>query len=398
MRPRFGALLLTLAALGHAALGSPAQGSAEQGAREQNDTPPSPAPVELDPAELPRAAAGRWKDWDPGQPPSQLAQDHFRAASLAAARGELLRSLEQLFATLHAEPDYPPALYQAGIALFRLRRYGDAALFLERYLEASPTRVGDTRALAHCYYTLGQHAKAREHYARVLAARPEGEVEALFGYALCHLRLDEVPRALELLGQVLEQDPEHAEAHLWLAQIHYEQGDLEAAAAASERVLELAPYQARTWFLRARILIELGRGEEAEAAQVRFGQLDRVEQAVRALEGRLELNPRQAEVHAQLVELWRSVGDLESVRAGLRRWMLLAPSDLGLRVHALDVLEGMGDLSGAGVAALELERLAAEAQDAAAWRRLARWYALTRQRVKQIEAEDHVRRLTRSGD
>lgn len=364
--------------------------------------PPVPAPDVaradgLDPSLLPRAAPGRFADWDPQTPPNEAALPDLRAALVLQARGEHLASLRRFFAVLRVEPDYPPALYQAGVACFRLRRYGDAALLLERYLEAVPARVGDTRALAHCYYTLGRYAEARAHYARVLAARPDGDAEARFGFALCHLRLGEEQRALELLEELLQLAPDHAEAHLWVAQVRHERGELEPALAATDRVLELDPFQARVWFLRARILFEAGREEEAEAARLRFAELDRVEQAARALEGRLETNPRQREVHARLVELWRSVGHVQAVRAALRRWRLLEPRDVGLAVHALDVLEALGDLEGGAAAAADLERLAAAAGDVEAWRRLARWFALTRQRVKQIEAEDQVRRLTHAG-
>lgn len=351
----------------------------------------------LDPAHLPRAAPGRFAEWDPHTPPNEAALADLRAALVLQARGEHLAALRRFFAVLRSEPDYPPALYQAGVACFRLRRYGDAALLLERYLEAVPERVGDTRALAHCYYTLGRHAEARAHYERVLAARPDGDVEARFGYALCHLRLGEEERALELLDEVLRLAPDHAEAHLWVAQVRHERGELEAALAATDRVLELAPFQARVWFLRARVLYESGRDEEAQLARQRFAELDRVEQAVRALEGRLETDPRQGEVHARLVELWRSVGHVQAVRAALRRWMLLEPRDVALAIHALDVLEALGDLQGGGAVAEDLQRLAAGAGDVEAWRRLARWFALTRQRVRQIEAEDQVRRLTHAG-
>lgn len=352
----------------------------------------------LDPTTLPRATPGRFADWDPQMPPREAALSDLRAALVLQARGEHLASLRRYFALLRIEPDYPPALYQAGVACFRLRRYGDAALLLERYLAAVPTRVGDTRVLAHCYYTLGRYEEAREHYERVLAAGSSEDVEARFGYALCHLRLGEEERGLELLEEVLRLAPEHAEAQHWVAQVHHERGELEAALAATERALELAPFQARSWFLRARVLFEAGRDAEAEQAHRRFAQLDRVEQAVRALEGRLELDARQREVHARLVELWRSVGHVQGVRAALRRWMLVEPRDVALRMHALDVLEALGDLEGGAAAADELERLATAGGDVEAWRRLARWFALTRQRVKQIEAEDHVRRLMRGGD
>ena len=362
--------------------------------------PQEPAPeaqdeTVLDPGALPRAEAGSWEGWVPDRPPSELARERFIAASVANARGEVLLSLEHLFAVLRAEPDYPAALYQAGVAYFRLQRYGDAATLLERYVEVVPARVGDTRALAHCYYTLGRYAEARAHYERVLVAREVEDVEALFGLALCHLRLFETERGLELLRRVLELDPRHAEAAVWVVQVLHEQGELEPALAASERALELAAYLPRPWFLRARILFELGRDDEAEAAHERFVVLDRVDQEVRRIEGKVDLDPRRSELHTRLVELHRLTGNRGALRAVFERWLILQPTDAALRVHALDVFEAEGDLAAARAAAAELARVAPSSEDPAVWRRLARWYARTRERVKQIEAEDRARELTR---
>lgn len=337
-----------------------------------------------DPSELPRAAPERWRDWSPASPPPAELREPLAEVGRAYTARDLRKTLEALYRVLELEPDFPPALHQAGIVHFRLRRYGDAAHCFERYLAVQPERVADTRALGHCYYTLGEYEAALEHYERVLAAEPS-DVEARRGHALTHARLGHTERALELLRALVELDPEHGNAHAWIAQLCFDADRLDEALAAALRARELEPFEPRPWFLVAKILFDLGRDEEAEAAHARFRLLAQVDQETRALEARLLYDPRQPGTMSRLVELHRSTGNHDALRGALLRWLRIAPSDVGLRIHVLDLLTEIGDAQGAAEAAQALAVVGAE--DPAAWRRLAEHYALTRQRKKQVDAE-----------
>ena len=354
--------------------------------------PQDRAPVlDRSPAEWAHADEERWADWEPAQsePPRESARGALSRALEAVERRDLTAALEGWFALLEAEPDYPPALYQAGVVYFRLRRYSDAATAFERYLQVAPERVGDTRALGHCHYSLGRYTEAALHYERVLEA---GETPGVhFGLGLARLRLGEEDAALASLERVVEIDGAHVEAHTWLGQLHFDAGRVEDARAALERAQDLDPFAARPWFLLSRVLLELGEDEAGTGAHERFRSLERVAQEARTLEGKLLYRPNLPTVHRRLVELHAGAGDVGRVRGALERWGALDPEGVGPRIAALGAWEILGRPTDVGVAADGLARVAGDSVEA--WAALARHYRLTKQRVLQVQAEERWREL-----
>jgi tetratricopeptide (TPR) repeat protein len=299
-----------------------------------------------------------------------------------------------LYQLLEDEPDYPPALYQAATAHFRLRRYGDCALLLERFLEAVPHEVGATQALGHSLYSLGRYEEARAHYERVLAAQPEA-AEALRGLALAHLRLGDEARALELLERVLALRPEHADAQNWIAQIHFDAGRAAEARAACERAIELDRSDPRPWFLLAAIHGEAGEASAAAEARARFETLSRLEQERLALEGVLLQSPLDALSLARLADVHVRRGDAPGAVEAVERLLALDPEDLGARILALDVMEALGQADGARRRALELEAHCSEHVEA--WERLERYWAGAGDITRQITAGERHRRMRAEG-
>lgn len=350
--------------------------------------------LERTPSEWPRAEEDTWSDWTPEAPPPEEALPHLREAARAYGRRDMPRALAALFEVLEAFPDYPPALHQAGVIYFRLRRYGDARLAFERYLEVQPERVGDTRALGHCYYTLGDYERARAHYARVLALEPES-VEAQRGRGLAEMRLGDEGAALATLRRVLELDPSHANAQTWIAQILFDTERVEEALVAARAARDLDPFDPRPWFLLSQIHYDLGQDEEGDAAHERFSELNLIAQEIRAAEARLLYDPDQPAVYNTLVSLNLRAGDEQRAEHWMVRWVQSDPRDVRLRIRALDLALELGNMEGAAACAVGLEQLAGESLEA--WQRLATYYATTRQRLEQINAEEQVSRLRAAG-
>ena len=351
------------------------------------------------PTELPRAAPGRWEGafGDRQQEVlGSIARETLEGLSRAEAAyhaGDFPVALTRLYGVLEAEPDFPPALLVLGTAYFRLRRYGDAIVCIERFVEIAPSQVWRTQALAHCYYSLGRYGDARSHYERVLADLPDS-VEAIRGLALAHAREGGVERALELLARVVELAPDHADAWAWTAQLQWDEGLLDEALASAERAKELAPYEPRPWFLLARIYDDLDREGDAARVRVRWKELDRVAQEVRALEGRLLFDPRDWGAASGVVEAWRSVANLDATRAALDRLVAIRPPSIeeaDVCIYALDVLLSLDDAAGAQVAARTLaERCPTSGKG---WRRLELYYATIGDTERQIEAGEKYRRF-----
>jgi tetratricopeptide (TPR) repeat protein len=352
---------------------------------------PSPDALQLDPRTLPHAQAGRWKDFDPARLRAQDLPPEMLAVQQALEAQDFPRALAGLQAALRSSPDFPPAWHQLGVLYFRLQRHGDGAACLERYLALAPQRIGDTRVLAHCYYSLGDYAKARAHYEKVLAVHPQ-EVEALRGHALALMRLSEPHKALAELEQVLALAPRHGEAWEWKAQILFDQENLEAALTAAQQAREIDPFSARAWFLCGRICADLGRSAEAEAAQRRFQELNAIAGELRQLEGDLLYKPGDVALLEHVAALRARSGDRARTRADLARLFSVVPSSIQLRLFGLDLLGSLGDFEAARLVAQELEQLGE--QDAATWKRLEEFYARVKDRTKQLAAGERFRRLS----
>jgi tetratricopeptide (TPR) repeat protein len=349
------------------------------------------ATTTLDPRDLPRAEQGRWKGFDPAKLDRSSLPAGMELVQQSLRAGDYPRSLSALHAVLKASPDFPPAWHQLGVLYFRLQRYGDAVLCMERYLELVPDRVGDTRVLAHGYYSLADYPRAKAHYERVLAKNPD-EVEALRGHALACMRLGELETALAELERVLVLDPKHEDAATWRAQILYDLERLDAALQAATQARDLDPYQPKPWYLLARIAGELEQPKLAEAAQRRFEELAAISQSLRSVENRLLYKPTDLQLLTTLAQLHRNAGNLPKLRESLARIYAIYPESIDLRLWGLDLLEGLGDREGARLLAQKLEQMGAE--DVRVWERLERFYAQIKDRKKQIEAGERRLRLS----
>lgn len=376
------ALWLTVAPLADVAH---AQKQIPSAAQEAATRARAQAALKLDPRQLPRAPKDRFARWGPREPLLASVAEPIGAGMRAYAAQDYPMALAYFHAALNLEAEYPPALYQAGLCYFRLRRYSDAAELLERFAKVVPHEIGATQALGHCYYTLGDYPRAILHYGRVLAANP-GSPEALRGLALTHMRSGDNRKALELLDRVLELRPDHADALAWRAQILFEEGDAEAARAPAERARDLEPWEPRPWFLLSRILSELGEDTAAEAARTRFEVASRVDQQARMVEGELLHEPGRLDLWARLGALSRSVDNRAAARSAFERLALLGARDRASLRAAADGFEWLGQHDRCVELAQRLEKAAG--QDRETWSWLADFY----RRRKDLAAADRAQR------
>lgn len=377
---------LTLLALLCLAPAAPARGVAQADAK-------AAAQAEVlarDPAKLPRAAEGRWREWQPSDVIPEAQQAPLRDGSRAYIEGDYTSAVATFWAMLEREPDFPPALYQLGVTYFRLRRYGDCARTFERFLAAVPSAVGATQALAHSYYSLGDYARALAQYEAVLAA-DAASVEALRGFALSHLRLGHTERALELFDACLEKSPAHLEVLFWRGQALFDLGRTAEARAAAEAARDLDPFDPRAWFLLSRVLFELGDEPAAATAEARFTELNLHAQKVRTLEGLLLYEPRRVELWRRLFEVERAAGNTAGAVQAVDGCVRALPKDLSVRLFALRSLSELSEREGALIVAGTIERDFAELADA--WLALRDFYGSTGDRVRQVRAGERYLRL-----
>jgi tetratricopeptide (TPR) repeat protein len=279
---------------------------------------------------LPRAQPGTWDGFfvDHEADPAQVASIEPRLLRLgewagqAYAQADYPTALALCLDQLALLADFPPALLMLGTTCFRLRRYQDCRLALERFLQVAPSELWRTQVLGHALYGLGLPAAGRDHYRALLEVFP-GSVEARRGLGLCLFQLGDFEAAAAELERVLEARPEHAEAWSALARVRFDQERLEEARVAAQRARELAPFEPAGFFIGFRVLYELGEDEQGERLEQRWRELSDAAGELASLRNRLLHAPGSAGLLRTLAERLAELGDREALEPILRRLLAL---------------------------------------------------------------------------
>jgi tetratricopeptide (TPR) repeat protein len=315
-----------------------------------------------------RAEAGSWSDFFVEHQPSSevMAMIPPQLAGLANqaqasySRADFPACLAQSREVLRMLPDFPPSLLVYGTAAFRLRRHGDSKTALERFQEVAPTEVWRTQVLGHALYSLGEFEAARDHYLAVMENAPDPRSNSLGarrGLALANYRIGDTEVALAGLNQVVVLDPGNAEAHAWLAQVHFDREELDEALASARKAMELAPFEPRAYFLAYRVLFEkadlaqAGKAaqvfeSEAEELQSRWEALSATASEITTLRNRLLFHVGDPTLLRALAEHHRDLGDISNLTKVLSTLLathdVLDPTTIARRTFAIEALRDAG--------------------------------------------------------
>jgi len=211
------------------------------------------------------------------------------AKAIEEKRYEAGRALAQAF--LAAHPQDGQAQYFIGLSYYWTGNYGAARPWLERALERAPDLWFAHDFLGYSLFLLGELGAARREYEAYLAAAP-GDPKGHYGLGLIDLdetNLDAAAerfrRAIELFEELARKDPaqaatrqpELAECHARLGEVHFARGEYEAARAELLRATEIAPGNISAFYTLS--LVHRRLGEEALAARA----AERYESARQAL-------------------------------------------------------------------------------------------------------------------
>jgi tetratricopeptide (TPR) repeat protein len=175
----------------------------------------------------------------------------FKADAIGL-RVELARLYDQMgeahraIALLEGVLDQLPQVEQVALRNSLVKLYynegqiGPAIRHLEHSIEASPTAEAYD-LLADLYENQGEITKAMEAFDAALALAEETDADRLRKYGLYNLTNDRADRAEALLRLALEQRPDDAFTHAYLAEALYRQKRFDDARASAEQALKLAP-------------------------------------------------------------------------------------------------------------------------------------------------------------
>jgi tetratricopeptide (TPR) repeat protein len=140
---------------------------------------------------------------------------------------------------------------------------------------------------------------------------------------------------------ILAQDPQNADAHVYLAVALADQDKGEEALAAAGEAVRLAPGQAFPHYVAGHALRRSGRYQEAVAA----------------FRTALELDPRHAPTWEQLSRAHMGLGEWQPAAGAARRGLEIDPQDSDLVALLAMALIVLGDRDGARAAAADAVRL-----------------------------------------
>ncbi len=204
---------------------------------------------------------------------------HTRLGELYALEGLWRLAQQESREALSTNPDYVPALLLRGKAQHRA----------------------------------GKHDQAIETYERVIALDRQS-TEAYIQLSEIFLQRAEKERALHILREMTDANPESALGFRRLAQFYFEQGDEKQAEAYFRRVLEIDPSETDTVKTLTGLLEKQGRYQEA----------------IQVFVEALETSPEFAPYMAYMARLHLKAGDKESARAYLDHLRASDPSNASL--------------------------------------------------------------------
>ena len=157
----------------------------------------------------------------------------MRQGNFAAAEASFLRLLQ-------CEPQHADACHLAGLAVARLGRPADAAMFLRRAVAINPRNAAAQMDLAQTLMGLGQDEEALTSLDRALALEPN-DAQAHYDRGTILLKLKQPEAAIAAFEQASLLQPDFANAHNDLGYALSQAQQPKHALAAYQKALSLQP-------------------------------------------------------------------------------------------------------------------------------------------------------------
>jgi tetratricopeptide (TPR) repeat protein len=197
-----------------------------------------------------------------GRATAGLARAYFNLAVLQAQGERFARAAELFENAAEVDPEFPQVQSSLGVAYFNARQFEKAAAPLARALEANPSDVGVKRMLAMARLNAQAYDKAAALLEDEPARRTDPSLQ--FAYGLALVRSGRASEAEAVFTRLLREHGDWAEMSVLLGQAHAAQGKYDLAIAALKRALELKPDVAEAQATLGRIYLRQGRLAEAE--------------------------------------------------------------------------------------------------------------------------------------
>src|SRR5262249_8843914 len=215
---------------------------------------------------------------DPLQGPNPKSKIEYsnllHEAMIAVEDGRFAESVPMFQKVLADSPSISVAQMQLGTALARLRRYQEALVPLHTAVELMPDSVPAHYELGLALCGTGSWQDAATHFELVAKKNPKMP-DAQYSLASVYARTRRVPEAVDLLRNVLAQNPQHFRANLLLGRILTLQDQPLAAVPYLETSTKVEPDSAEAYSFLADAYLRAGRPDDAQRARRRAQSLGR---------------------------------------------------------------------------------------------------------------------------
>ncbi len=266
----------------------------------------------------------------------------YTAALLAADRGDWKNAIESYRAALRADPRFPGARLELGMALIKSARWTEATEWFAPLAKEQPGSVDLSYLYALSLFNSKQVAAAEAEIRRALRLdAAAAAARTLLGIIL--LERSENSEAVSELERAVALDAKNFDAQFYLGRARYTLGDKAGAAEVLQKAVDLRPNQIDPIFFLATALEETGNND---AALARYQELVRIApenvkghvglgallakmgkyaEADQSLRHALKLDPEGYEAHYALGVALARMTRLEEAIALLQKAALLQP-------------------------------------------------------------------------
>jgi eukaryotic-like serine/threonine-protein kinase len=288
-----------------------------------------------------------------------------RAARTAHTTEGFQSAMRLFEEALARDPDLALAHTGLADMAMRLYRDTREPLWADRALGAAetaarldPTLVEVHLALGGVYQQMGRQAEAIQQLRQALTIAPgSDEVQRRLG--LASLRMGQADEAIAALRTAVEINPFYWRNHNVLSAAYLHTGDYEASVAANRRVVELDPQNVNGWNDLGAGYLQMGRFREAVDAFNRALALEPVPEAytnlgiahyyagefaesVTMFLRAVELSPNNEQFVGNLADGYRHAGDRDRAAATYEQAIALAYTELGVNPRSAQVRANVG--------------------------------------------------------
>ena len=226
------------------------------------------------------------------------------------------------------KPEFPHLYEDLGSVLALQQRFAEAVPHFEHAIRLEPRLPLAHKKLGETLATLGRGRDADEAFEEFFDLAPaQGQV----AIAMDHLRAGRKLEAIEVLRQVLRQDPENVDAMRCLAGINWRDANVSDAEALLRRAAQIAPDFTAAWMMLGAMLHDESRHKDA----------------LECFRSVTSLEPENAAAWAGLGNSYAHTGDLHAAIGAYMRAIELNPQSPNPQMGLGHVLKSVGDQAGA---------------------------------------------------